>query len=483
MNTDDNIKRAVQAAIDAGKHYAPPEPAFRALPDEATMEDAITSPEFSELALAEQFAARCAGQFRWSPGMDWMVNVGSHWVRDDHLKRFNVAKAVCRAVASEAEKPQLASKLCSAQTTSNLLSLARSESGIVTPVADWNNGTMLLNTTGAVYDLRTGQPVPRDGHLFTQVASVEPRQMPTPLWSKFLADVFDNDVSMLEFIQRLAGYCLTGSVKEQKLFFLYGEGSNGKSVLLDVLRDIAGTYGHSLPSEALMTAKHERHPTTLAALQGKRLAISSEIEESSHWAEVRIKQLTGDKTLTARFMRGDEFTFDITHKHVLAGNFKPRFKGDDFAMQRRMVLVPFTQRFDGLRRDEHLRDKLVAEYPGILAWAIEGAAKWYDSGLLIPESVQTSSKDYMAEQDDLALWVDECCTVGDGLKTKSSELFQSFDVWKRRNGENAGSNKNFSQRLERKFTKSKSDGVMVFKGLALKPEFSANQYQRHSAGF
>lgn len=483
MNTDDNIKRAVQAAIDAGKHYAPPEPAFPALPDEATMEDAITSPEFSELALAEQFAARCAGQFRWSPGMDWMVNVGSHWVRDDHLKRFNVAKSVCRAVASEAEKPQLASKLCSAQTTSNLLSLARSESGIVTPVADWNNGTMLLNTTGAVYDLRTGQPVPRDGHLFTQVASVEPRQMPTPLWSKFLADVFDNDVAMIEFIQRLAGYCLTGSVKEQKLFFLYGEGSNGKSVLLDVLRDIAGTYGHSLPSEALMTAKHERHPTTLAALQGKRLAISSEIEESSHWAEVRIKQLTGDKTLTARFMRGDEFTFDITHKHVLAGNFKPRFKGDDFAMQRRMVLVPFTQRFDGLRRDEHLRDKLVAEYPGILAWAIEGAAKWYDSGLLIPESVQTSSKDYMAEQDDLALWVDECCTVGDGLKAKSSELFQSFDVWKRRNGENPGSSKTFSQRLERKFTKKKEAAGMMFFGLALKPEFSVNQYQRHSAGF
>lgn len=481
MNTDNNIKRAVQAAIDAGTHYKPTT-ATNGDPDD----DGLDSPAFSELALAEQFAARCNGQFRWSPGMDWMVNVGSHWVRDDHLKRFGVAKSVCRAVASEveAEKPQLASKLCSAQTTSNLLSLARSESGIVTPVAEWNAWPMLFNTPGHVYDLRTGQAVPRDGHLFTQVASVEPKRMPTPVWSKFLADVFDNDVAMIEFIQRLAGYCLTGSIKEQKLFFLYGEGSNGKSVLLDVLRDIAGTYGHSLPSEALMSTKHDRHPTTLAALQGKRLAISSEIEESSHWAEARIKQLTGDKTLTARFMRGDEFTFDITHKHILAGNFKPRFKGDDFAMQRRMVLVPFTQRFEGLRRDDHLRDKLVAEYPGILAWAIEGAAKWCESGLLIPESVQTSSKEYMAEQDDLALWIEECCTVADGLKAKSSELFQSFDQWKRRNGENAGSNKNFSQRLERKFQKMpRSSSGLFFAGLQLRPEFQQNDYQNRSRGF
>lgn len=481
MNTDNNIKRAVQAAIDAGTHYKPTT-ATNGDPDD----DGLDSPAFSELALAEQFAARCNGQFRWSPGMDWMVNVGSHWVRDDHLKRFGVAKSVCRAVASEveAEKPQLASKLCSAQTTSNLLSLARSESGIVTPVAEWNAGPMLLNTTSHVYDLRTGQAVQRDGHLFTQVTNVEPKRMATPVWGKFLADVFDNDVAMIEFIQRLAGYCLTGSVKEQKLFFLYGEGSNGKSVLLDVLRDIAGTYGHSLPSEALMSSKHDRHPTTLAALQGKRLAISSEIEESSHWAEARIKQLTADKTLTARFMRGDEFTFDITHKHILAGNFKPRFKGDDFAMQRRMVLVPFTQRFEGLRRDDHLRDKLVAEYPGILAWAIEGAAKWCESGLLIPESVQTSSKEYMAEQDDLALWIEECCTVADGLKAKSSELFQSFDQWKRRNGENAGSNKNFSQRLERKFQKMpRSSSGLFFAGLQLRPEFQQNDYQNRSRGF
>ncbi|MFW9594552.1 MAG: phage/plasmid primase, P4 family [Macromonas sp.] len=430
-------------------------------------------PEFSEMAMASRFAELCGNQFRWTPGMDWMFNAGTHWERDDHLKRFNVVKAVCRDAANVAEsinKASLASKLCSANTSSAVLSLARSESGIVTAVTEWNQGEMLLNTPGGVYNLETGREVSREGHLFTQVSGIAPdARMPIPIWERFIVEIFGGDLAMVEFVQRMAGYCLTGSTREQKLFFLYGAGANGKSVFIDALKDIAGKYGHNLPAEALMTSKHERHPTTLAALQGKRLAISSEIEESSHWAESRIKSLTGDATLTARFMRGDEFTFDITHKHILAGNFRPRLKGDDYAMQRRMVLVPFEQQFKGARCDINLPQKLKAEYPGILAWCIAGAAKWAESGLQIPTTVQESSREYMAEQNDIDLWIEECCNVGDGLRCKSSDLYTSYAAWKQRNGEVAGSSKVFSQRLERHFTKSKSHGVMAFARIELKP--------------
>lgn len=443
------------------------------------------APELSEMALAEAFAEAGKGRFRWSPGMDWMHNEGTHWERDDRLRRFTAAKAVCREAAEGAEKAQAAAKLCSSGVGSAVLHLARSEPQMNTAVADWDSSPMLFNTPGGVYDLTTGEQVPREKFLFTQVSGVAPARIATPIWDRFLAAVFDGDVAMIEFIQRMFGYCLTADIREQKLFFLYGAGANGKSVLLEVLQYILGRYSHNLPAEALMTAKHERHPTTFAALQGKRVAISSEIEESSHWAESRIKSLTGDSTLTARFMRGDEFTFRISHKHVLAGNFKPRLKGDDFAMQRRMVLVPFTQQFTGTRRDESLPEKLKAEYPGILAWAIEGAAKWADSGLLIPQSVQESSREYMAEQNDIELWIDECCNVGDGLRCISTELFQSFSAWKQRNGENAGSIRTFSQRLERLFTKEKNKRGREFLRVSLKPDqgdFSGNAYLKNSRG-
>ena len=456
----------------------------------------VTELSLTEIVLAERFAKEHSAKFRWSQGMDWMFDTGSHWVRDEHMNRCNAVKMMCKAASSMLplkNRVSAAQKLCSAATINAVLNLARSEPGIVTPVSEWDKHLMFLNTPSGVYDLETSLPVSRDEDsgddlLFTQVTSVSPTDMPTPVWDKFISEVFDNDVEMLEFIQRLAGYCLTGSIKEQKLFFMYGEGANGKSVLLEVLRAIGGKYSHNLPSEALMTAKHERHPTTLAALKGKRLAISSELEESAHWAEARIKQLTGDATLTARYMRGNEFTFDITHKHLLAGNFKPRLKGDDPAMIRRMVLIPFNQRFTGPRRDSQLPEKLKAEYPGILKWAIEGARRWAADGLRIPESVTNSSNEYMLEQNDIELWVSEFCIVGEGLRAKSSDLYADYAQWKVTNGEKADSSKLFSQRLERKFKKlPRSSAGMYFAGLQLKTWHAQNKYpssyERMSRGY
>jgi putative DNA primase/helicase len=224
----------------------------------------------------------------------------------------------------------------------------------------------------------------------------------------------------------------------------------------------------------------------LASLHGKRLAVSSEIEESAHWAEARIKSMTGDETMTARYMRQDFFTFRVSHKHVIAGNFKPRLKGDDFAMVRRMVLVPFSQRFEGARRDNNLPEKLKAEYPGIMAWFIEGARKWAASGLAIPAAITEASQEYMAEQDDIGLWVASCCEKVKGARELATALFTSFEAWKRSNGEHAGSGKTFSQRLERIYDKKRVTKGMEFIGLRLVNPFedqrTENPYEVASRG-
>ena len=444
------------------------------------------TPYGSELQLSDEFANRVNGFIRWTPGLEWMVNNGTHWEKDDRLNRFNEAKSICRSAAGKMDIPKVAAKICSAGTHNAILNLARSSQGIVTSVMDWDKHPMLLNTPGDVVDLETGKQVSRDGLLFTQVSGVSPSSMATPIWDKFLSEVFDRDLEMVEFMQRMGGYSLTGSIKEQKLFFLHGNGANGKSVFLDVLRAIGGKYSYNLPSEALMTSKHESHPTMLASLHGKRLAISSEIEESAHWAEARIKSMTGDETLTARYMRQDFFTFRVSHKHVIAGNFKPRLKGDDFAMARRMVLIPFSQRFEGARRDNNLPEKLKAEYPGILAWFIEGARKWSDSGLAIPVAITEASREYMAEQDDIGLWVDSCCERVKGARELATNLFSSFEAWKRNNGEHAGSAKTFSQRLERTYDKKRVTRGMEFIGLRLINDFRdasiANAYAAASRG-
>jgi putative DNA primase/helicase len=183
-------------------------------------------------------------------------------------------------------------------------------------------------------------------------------------------------------------------------------------------------------------------------------------------------------------MRGDEFTFDITHKHILAGNSKPRLKGDDFAMVRRMVLIPFTQKFEGLQRDDYLHEKLKAEYAGILNWFIEGARKWSESGLLIPSTIKESTAEYMAQQNDIQLWIEECCTVGDGLRVGSREAYTSYKFWKESNGEHPESNKAFSPRLEKLHEKSSDRVGAFFKGLSINPNAQqSGDYERNSRGF
>lgn len=435
------------------------------------------------MALADQFAVEAKDSFRWTPGMDWMSNSGTHWERDILLKRYTLATEICKGAAT-AVNERAAMRVCSAATANALLTLARDKEDIATPVHHWDAFPTVLNTPAGPINLETGKPQNPEGLLFTQKTAIGPQTMPTPAWDKFLADVFAGDLEMVEFIQRMAGYCITGSVKEQKLFFLHGTGANGKSVFLDALRAIMGTYAHNLPSEALMASRHEGHPTMLASLHGKRLAISSEIEESAYWAESRIKSLTGDETITARFMHKDFFTFRVTHKHLIAGNFKPRLKGDDYAMARRLVLVPFAQRFEGVRRDNNLPDKLRGEYPGILAWAIQGAVKWTQGGLAIPEAVTAASKDYMAEQNDLELWIDECCDRVPTASASAAAAYTSFAKWKEASGEHAPSKKSFSQRLERLFNKRHTRTGNVFDGLLVNTsDGEGNAYERASRGF
>lgn len=235
---------------------------------------------------------------------------------------------------------------------------------------------------------------------------------------------------------------------------------------------LAGTYGIKLPAAALMQAKTERHPTELAQLRGKRLAVSSELEEGQFWAESRIKELTGDDVLAARFMRQDFFEFRQAHKHVIAGNYKPRLRGGDAALARRFVLVPFRATFEGARRDARLPAKLRTEAPGILAWLVEGAAKWHESGLMIPASVRDASADYMAAHDDVALWLDECCDCGPGYAEAARDLYASFRLWKQARGEHAPSQTTWGERmgLVPGLSKTKYCGAYRYRGITLKPE-------------
>jgi putative DNA primase/helicase len=185
-----------------------------------------------------------------------------------------------------------------------------------------------------------------------------------------------------------------------------------------------------------MVSKHDHHPTEIAGLFGKRLAVATETAEGGRLNEALAKELTGSDMLTARRMREDFWQFRPTHKLLLITNHKPKLTGRDNAIRRRLRLIPFTRRFTDAEQDKTLPDKLRAEAPGILAWLVRGCLDWQRHGLPAPAQVTDATADYITGEDVLGAWLAECCVTDDkGDTERAAALYSDYKSWCERTGE------------------------------------------------
>jgi putative DNA primase/helicase len=289
-----------------------------------------------------------------------------------------------------------------------------------------------------------------------------------PTWLQFLHDSTAGDNELIAFMQRMAGYSLTGDVREHALFFVYGTGGNGKGTFLNTLAWILGDYAKVASMETFTEAKNERHPQELASLTGRRLVTAQETEEGKRWAESRIKALTGGDPITARFMRQDEFTFMPQFKLIIAGNHKPGLRNVDEAIKRRLHLIPFTVTIPPEKRDPLLAEKLRAEAAGILAWCVQGCLEWQRIGLAAPDAVKVATEEYLSANDVFQQWVEECCKVQRGLSATPSALHKSYKAWAEDRDEYVMAQTKFSQLLDsRGFHQLKSNGTRRVMGITL----------------
>ena len=317
-------------------------------------------------------------------------------------------------------------------------------------------------TTGEQYE-------PRPTDYLTKIAGAAPGD-DCPLWHDFLERVTDGDTDLQAYLARVVGYWLTGHTHEHALFFLYGLGANGKSVFIETIQGVMGDYSTSAPVETFMAARGERHPTELAALRGARLVVAPETESGRHWNESRIKQLTGGDTVAARFVRQDFFTFKPTFKLCIVGNHKPSLRTVDEAIRRRIHLIPFAVTIPPDERDPELAEKLKAEWPGILAWAVQGCLDWRRDGLNPPQAVRDATDEYLQAEDSFAAWLEECTQPAADWQTETSaDLFTSWKRWAESAAEEAGSRKRFADLLQARGypTKKGTGGVRCFEGIRL----------------
>lgn len=380
------------------------------------------------------------------PFNKWFVFDSKKWQEDQSETIMKLAKSTVRGIYQESAKSDdvfrrqsLAKFALSSEKLSHLtamITLSRSDVPILPKQFDGDH--WVFNTLNGTVDLKTGKLRPHNRTDFIRkMSNVAFNQNATaPTWERFLRDIFAGDDALIRFIQKAAGYSMTGSTDEQCLFFLYGKGKNGKSTFTETLQSIFNDYAMRLSTEALMSTRHGEKEASndIARLAGMRMVVTSEIPDDQRLNESKVKDLTGGDTITARFLYGEFFDFKPSHKLWIFGNHKPVIKGTDLGIWRRIRLIPFNVTFTDETADPKMKSDLIDELPGILKWMVDGCLLWQQEGLGIPAAIADATAEYRSEMDMIAPFIADRCFVGKELYVKTGDLFKAYQAWCRDTG-------------------------------------------------
>ena len=412
-------------------------------PSSSNSAPTIDRADFAEDVLAREFSKEHCSELKYTPAMKtWKRWNGVYWELDNILHIFKLGRSFTQKKANEIPddaigRGEVVKDIRSAHTINAIEKLARADDCHSVRPDTWDTNKMLLGTPAGTVDLRTGElrkPDPSD--FISKVTAVAPAApgTPHPLWTKFLQDVTNNDANLQSFLQRLSGYSLTGLTVEQSVEFFFGPGGNGKSTFVETVRDILGDeYATVIAAHILKKSKNDQHSTSIAKLNGRRLAVASETDSDQAWNESRLKSFTGGEKQTARKMRQDDVDFDPQFKIWIVGNNKPRLEKVDEGWRRRFHIIPFLQKISS--PDRFFREKLRAEWPAILRWAIDGCLAWQQHGLNPPDVVLAATAEYLDTEDLTGQWVEDRCVLSPDGQATSFDLHQSYLGWMAQHGE------------------------------------------------
>ena len=335
----------------------------------------------------------------------------------------------------------------------------------------------LMNVDNGYIDLSDGTLHEHEiKKMFSKQSSVEySDKVDCPEWQAFLKQTFNGDKELIDYIQKAVGYSLTGSVEEQVMFILYGSGRNGKSVFMDTLKHIAGSYSRTMQAKSIMVQQTSGGANSdIARLKGARLVSASEPNEGVRLDEGLIKELTGGESVTARFLYGREFEFKPEFKLWLSTNHKPIIRGTDDGIWRRLMLIPFTHQVPVDQIDKRLTYKLERESIGILNWAVDGALKWQREGLQPPQSVRDASLAYRNEMDVLELFVNDRCEKGPDYEAPAGQLYDTYVKWAESTGEYKMRKQKFGAEMQKKFEYARQRDGRKYVGLRMKTDSRLN---------
>ncbi|MFC8453093.1 phage/plasmid primase, P4 family [Kitasatospora sp. NPDC057223] len=469
-----------------------------AVPESVTSSGLLPD-SLSDRGNAKLFVTLYGRDYRHVPGLGWYQWAGHRWQADEDdavlWSAGEMAESIAthdpRGIHTNAELRRHRRRALSTSGMSAMLTQAKAAPGMVLNASLLDADPYVLCTPGGVVDLRTGAMVPPDPATqhHSRSTTLAPRTMATPRWQRFLDDTFGTDGDgrqTADFLHLLLGYSISGDVGAQVMPFLYGQGKNGKSVLLDVMLQLLGDYADAAPPGFLMAKAFDGHPTDLAELHGRRIIVCSELKPGDRFDEARVKLLTGGDKIKARRMRQDFFSFAPTHKLWLLGNHRPEVGTGGFAFWRRMRLIPFEKVVPEARKIDNLANVLVAEEgPGILAWLIDGARRYFagEKDLLGPQRVQVATNAYAETEDHVGRFLTEACKLDEGMRAEQAQLFGAYTRWCGFEGANPVSARAFAARVRDTLGMASPKGMVLsnsrkyYPGIGLLADTDAEEQQ------
>ncbi len=430
--------------------------------------------KLTDTGQAEAFSYLFADRLHYiSDVRKWLIwlESGHHWYVDHEstIVQYVIKAARARQAAialssgySYTSREQLvrrqtaenrAEKLESLTKIKAVTAIAATMQGICIGIDKLDTHKNLLGVANGVIDLKTGiiRPGQRED-LITHSTNIHyAPDSSAPRWIQFLTEIFQANQELISFIQRAVGYSITGSMSEQVFFICHGPGSDGKSVFLNILQLIGGDYAVNTPIQTFQSGMQTTIGNDVLRLRSKRIVTASEIEKDTSLNAGRIKALTGGDLVTGRglyldFSRASDF---YPEAHIwLATNYLPTIATDDKGMWRRVIVLEFTKEFGEAEKDLELFEVLKSERGGILAWAIEGATKWYQEGLCIPESVRKAITEYRNQGDWLSDFLTECAIIDEESSVGAGEIQNAYRAWAFKEGTRPVSTQELSRVLQ-----------------------------------
>lgn len=428
------------------------------------------------------------GSIRYTPGIGWFIWNGNYWKPDvEDLGMQELAKKLPPIIATEVnqyddqdKKNEVVKWANQAKSNSRLkasIESAVSDERIVTTVERWDGDPYLFGVSNGVVDLRTGELLKGRPDLFiTKRAQVSYTPgMRNVRWEQFIDYATGGDKELQEWLQRAAGYTLTGLRTQDVMFLVYGPPGSGKNTFVEALVKAMGTQQYAWPLDSSILAQSDGMSSSTdlyhwAELRGKRMVWVDELPESERLKENSVKKLTGSSEISARSPGEKPFTFESQAKLWVTTNHRPII--NDEAMWRRLRPIPWVNVPTAPNPDlkAYLFDPEGA-LPAVLSWAVEGAIKYLGSQARDPLGWCSAIKDaadiYQKNEDRIGMFLNEETKTSEGSSLLVKQLFSVYRLWSEDRGEKPMSQIAFHRKL--------SDRGMTITGQGSRAEIADTQ--------